>query len=277
MRQHAAGLKCMLLVTLLAGLSGQERSFFDGAKPLDSAGLARIAAFSATQIGQQVGGGECSHLAVEALRISGAHFERSDFGPDVPGPGDYVWGKCVGTVTAGKSVSVQVGDILQFRAVRLRSGFGVALRPHHTAIVAGIDPAGHPVAIYEQNISVGSGPPDRTVQRRPLDLTTLVDGWVRVYRPVVRCDLPNRTVVTVVNQTANPVTVAVHVDGAASSTFGLGPAGSEAAHFTRWITARSRPRLVVGGTSLPMEQAAGYAVTSQRSDLSIQRLVDPAR
>lgn len=267
----------MLLVTLLAGLSGQERSFVDGAKPLDAAGLGRIAAFSAAQIGQQVGGGECSHLAVEALRVSGAHFERSDFGPDAPGPGDYVWGKCVGIATAGNPVGAKVGDILQFRAVRLRSGFGVALRPHHTAIVAGIDPAGHPVAVFEQNISVGSGPPDRTVQRRPLELNTLVDGWVRVYRPVVRCDLPSRTVVTVVNQSANPVTVAVHVDGAASSTFILGPAGSEAAHFTRWITAHSRPRLIVGATSLPMEQAAGYAVTSGRSGPTVQRLADTAR
>ncbi|GDY14697.1 hypothetical protein LBMAG53_35750 [Planctomycetota bacterium] len=267
----------MLLVTLLAGLSGQERSFFDGAKPVDAAGLAKIAAFSAGQIGKQVGGGECSHLAVEALRVSGAHFERSDFGPDAPGPGDYVWGRLVGTATAGKPVGVQVGDILQFRSVRLRSGFGVALRPHHTAIVAQIDAAGHPMEVFEQNISTGAGAPDRTVQRRPLDLTTLVDGWIRVYQPLVRRDLPSRTVVTVVNHTANPVTVAVHVEGAASSTFLLGSAGSDAAHFTRWITASSRPRLVVGATSLPMEQTAGYAVASGRSGPTVQRLADPAQ
>src|SRR4051812_31733060 len=110
-------------------------------------GLA-IATFCQGRLETRVGGGECAHLAMEALRVAGAEFQRSG-SPDAPDKGDYVWGKLVKVVLAtGKGaqdknpkVRCRVGDILQMRDARFAGGQFAA---HHTAIVAAVDANGYP-------------------------------------------------------------------------------------------------------------------------------------
>src|SRR4051794_18218795 len=47
------------------------------------------------KIGTRIGGGECVHVATEALRAAGAEFITTDLGADNPVSGDYVWGTFV--------------------------------------------------------------------------------------------------------------------------------------------------------------------------------------
>ena len=44
------------------------------------------------KLSTRVGGGECAHMAIEALRASGGEFYATDLGEDSPATGDYVWG-----------------------------------------------------------------------------------------------------------------------------------------------------------------------------------------
>ncbi len=147
----------------------------------------KIVAFCAEHKGQQVGGGECSHLAEEALRVSGGQRR----GPDAPNPGDYTWGKevcCVERVgkkvnITGQIKSVQPGDIIQMRDAKWWSTDPGGQRlykiaAHHTAVVAAVESNGKAIKVYEQN-SNGR----RTVGTGRIALSGLKEGWIRIYRP----------------------------------------------------------------------------------------------
>ena len=76
----------------------------------------------------RVGGGECAHVASEALRVSGGEFVSSDLGADYPAAGDYVWGTLVKVVSysngkwtdSNPTAKALPGDILQYRNTRER-------------------------------------------------------------------------------------------------------------------------------------------------------------
>jgi hypothetical protein len=147
----------------------------------------KIVAFCEEHKGQCVGGGECSHLAEQALRASGGQRR----GPDAPNPGDYTWGKEVCSVErVGKKVkmtgqikSVQPGDIIQMRDAKWWSTDPNGQRlfktaAHHTAVVAAVESSGKAIKIYEQN-SNGR----RIVTSGRISLSSLKEGWIRIYRP----------------------------------------------------------------------------------------------
>ena len=79
----------------------------------------------AAHLGQRVGGGECAHLAVEALRASGGRFG----GMTAP-PLDYAWGTLLTRVTGYPNRAVysvpaarfQPGDVIQFTNAHFRDG-----------------------------------------------------------------------------------------------------------------------------------------------------------
>ena len=48
--------------------------------------------FLGGKVNARVGGGECAHMATEALRVGGGEFIPKSLGTDYPGSGDYVWG-----------------------------------------------------------------------------------------------------------------------------------------------------------------------------------------
>src|SRR5262245_7951826 len=100
----------------------------------------KVTRYAAGQVGKRVGGGECAHLATEALREAGARFIRP---ADSPGRGDYVWGTLVGQVEAedGRAVvkvkgKARPGDVIQYRSATFTTG---GRFPHHTALVAEVN------------------------------------------------------------------------------------------------------------------------------------------
>lgn len=151
-----------------------------------------VCRFAREHVGQQVGDGECSSLAIAALRAAGARTTH-DFG--VGGDGqDYAWGEEV-----RKPTEVRPGDIIQFRDARFRRTALVrrgnmlvrqietVACDHHTAVVVKVlKPRRYLIA--EQNV-IWPGEDEekqRLVRLRPLDLGERVRGTIRFYRPVKR-------------------------------------------------------------------------------------------
>ncbi|MFO0910448.1 MAG: hypothetical protein U0794_19240 [Isosphaeraceae bacterium] len=154
----------------------------------------RVLTFARKQIGRAVGDGECTTLAVEALKEAGARRF-----PWVP-TGDYVWGREVASFREALP-----GDIVQFRDAvfagrRPLSGMRWQTwryeYPHHTAIVAEVREAGNVVVLLHQNVGTARARADakRVVQQGLIRPTSLQPGGrVWIYRPVDRDDEETRT------------------------------------------------------------------------------------
>lgn len=145
-----------------------------------------VAQFAETNMGSQVGNGECWTLAERALQNAGARTSTEIMGR-IGADANYVWGDAVAMG------SLEVGDIIQFRNYTYRfnrsdGSWNEESRPHHTAIVAAVVSAGV-VDVFECNVN-GS----RNVQRNRLYLQTgaisgggvTVSGQMWYYRPQPR-------------------------------------------------------------------------------------------
>ncbi len=151
----------------------------------------RLVAFARSKLGQTVGDGQCTALAVEALRDAGARRP----GPRSARAG---WGD-----ERASLADVHPGDILQFdNAVIVRRstrGDGAVLTqtlsfPHHTAIVERVRKRGTrpTLVILHQNAGdAGGGDANLTVRRWTIDLAGLRGGTIRAYRPVARERAPD--------------------------------------------------------------------------------------
>jgi predicted phage tail protein len=140
----------------------------------------KVVDFAAARLGQQVGGGECTHLVEAALQAAGA---RTTFDYGVTGlDADYVWGDLVTAYRAGDNTavlaSVRPGDIIQYRNVEIREGFSLWSFPHHTAIVKESLGNGK-FTILEQNVNG-----ERWVHESTTNLAAMTGGVVWIYRPV---------------------------------------------------------------------------------------------
>jgi hypothetical protein len=144
----------------------------------------KVLAFCEQRIGRKVGDGECATLAAEALAAAGA----MRMGRDFPNPGDYVWGRQVALLEAGrKGVTgsldkVKPGDIIQFRDARFegvnRNGGGTywMTATHHTAVVVTVGK--QTLIVCHQNWG------KKIVKKDTLYPADLRKGWLRFYRPV---------------------------------------------------------------------------------------------
>jgi hypothetical protein len=195
-------------------------------------------------------------LAAEALRVAGGRF--TVFGPRAS---DYLWGSLVTRVTgtagggaySDPAAVVRPGDVLQYANARFRDGTTAA---RNTAVVAAVDAAGRVTAVYQQNFDKV-----RAVTRQSLDLSKLVVGSVKVYRPAARTTAPGAFRFSVVNNTGGPVGVTERA-GAGATAYTLSRADTAASYQARaWTTyGGARPTLTVGGKSVPVEDGAGYEV-----------------
>src|SRR5260370_41903892 len=91
----------------------------------------KVLQFARSQMGRQVGNGECWTLADQALRVAGAHR------PGTAGYGSYVFGKRI------SRQALQPGDVIQFEGVTFthtdpNGSWSSNSFPHHTAIVAAV-------------------------------------------------------------------------------------------------------------------------------------------
>lgn len=151
----------------------------------------KIAAYCKTLLGEQVGGGECAHLATAALKSVDAQGRHQDS----PNDGDYVWGELVFVLdkapksadNKGKATDLRPGDVIQYRDTKWagpkRTGKGTysASAGHHTSVVQAVEDKGKTIKIYQQN-SGGK----RFVTQDVLYLDDLKEGWIRAYRPVAK-------------------------------------------------------------------------------------------
>lgn len=141
-----------------------------------------VARFARDHMGQTVGGGECSDLAVAALEAAGAELPVYDVG-------EPIWGDQI-----EKRSELKPGDVIQFRDAvflgRRRTGEGFSIYraeyPHHTAIVEKVLDDGRRLVILHQN----AGPAEvseeerRAVRRDTLRMADLRPGGrVLFYRP----------------------------------------------------------------------------------------------
>ena len=175
----------------------------------------RIIDYCKTHVGVQVGGGECAHLATEALRVAGADFAVNN----------YVWGSAVTTITKGRDSNPKAvcrpGDIIQFEGVSLKWSEKIGSTHsgtygHHTAVVAAVDSQGRPTKVYEENVGVdgkgkGAGAHDRheRLDTYPINMNTVTAGTITVYRAVSRVDKPGQYQFTLNNSTNAQVTAQI--------------------------------------------------------------------
>jgi hypothetical protein len=146
----------------------------------------KVVKFCKDNKGKMVGDGECGTLAQAAIREAGG--KRVDEFAESPGPGDYAWGELVFVleVKDGKrkrepaDAKARPGDVIQFRDAAFRKGGGIAIFPHHTAIVAEVKANGD-LVVYEQNM-LGK----KEVTQGTLTMAGMAGGWIRVYRPVAK-------------------------------------------------------------------------------------------
>lgn len=145
----------------------------------------KVVAFAREHVGKTVGDGECTTLAVRALRAAGARGT-----PVNPGDGNYVWGRPVASFREALP-----GDVVQFRDAVFKGKRWVSSHryvtwryeyPHHTAIVAGVRDHGRLVSVLHQNVRP-EGQDDgaqRVVSETLLRPESLQKGGkVWIYRP----------------------------------------------------------------------------------------------
>jgi hypothetical protein len=150
-----------------------------------------IVAFCEQHKGEQVGNGECSVLAYDALRHVGARTR----GKDSPDKGDYTWGNLTLLVQNengkakfdnGAPSDLRPGDIIQFRDAKFvhHQGSRTAWMKfgHHTAVVASVE--GNAVHIFQQNYN-----DKKIVTNATLHLDELTAGWLRFYHPVPKISI----------------------------------------------------------------------------------------
>lgn len=198
------------------------------------------------RVGVRVGGGECSQMATEALRICGGEFYPGDLGADSPGSGDYVWGTLVTVISYGTSWSdsnpgnvCRPGDVIQYRNATFTTSTTVKGKtttttvncPHHTSVVSTVNSNGRPASIFQQNYSG-----IRTVQTATIDTTKLTAGWIRIYRPIPRTDTLDVWKMSVVNNSSSNQSVEVMVGTSTVMTLNLTQANTAASYMVYKVT-----------------------------------------
>lgn len=151
------------------------------AAPLNAA----VLNYAVSNLGCQVGSGQCAVLANEAIKSTCA----VPRGLDYPHRGDYVWGELIavyqgqegGPVVEIVRDRVRPGDIVQYRDAYFETVTKTMRRrmtaSHHTSVVreAGEDAW----TVLEQNVNGRL-----TVGETSLPIRDLKSGWLRIYRAV---------------------------------------------------------------------------------------------
>lgn len=147
------------------------------------------------RIGTTVGDGECWALADQALEGAGVKAVREGHEPPMRSVGKVhgqcvlLWSKESGVPAEGilEMAGVAAGDILQmenghFQTVKLNPAFNLRSERNvrlvdHTAVIEKVE--GEKMHVIEQNTQM-----EKTVGESDFDLRDMVEGTVRVFRPI---------------------------------------------------------------------------------------------
>ena len=147
------------------------------------------------------------------------------------------------------------GDIIQYRNTKL----GNTTATQHTSIVAAVNTAGSATFVYEQNFNA-----IRTVQKNSIDLTKLVSGYLRIYRPKARVNRTGQTKFSITNITKSSQTIAMFVGTRNLGTFSLTSDKTLASYQTRWVTLTGSTQPITlrlsNGASISVANAGGYQI-----------------
>ena len=213
------------------------------------------------KLSTRLGGGDCAHMATEALRACGGEFVAADLGADSPATGDYVWGTLLTTISWTNSARVDStptaailpGDIIQFG---INTKIGTATYSvRHTAVVQTVNTAtaSRPTAVFQQNFGGV-----RTVKTATIDVTKLTAGWIRIYRPKARVDATNVWKFTVVNNATTSQSYTVMVGTTTVSTVSLTAANTAGSYRVHKVTTTGTVPCVVNNTnSIYVQNAKG--------------------
>jgi hypothetical protein len=151
--------------------------------------------------------------------------------------------------TNGKIVDSQpsrkcaIGDILQYR-------LGNGAKTHHTAVVAAVNSAGAPTAIYQQNYNS-----QRYVSRDNTDLNAKLKdrgGYILVYRPIAPRKSGQVEFTLVNNATSRAISFTIV--GKSADVGAKNTSGGFAAQWAKAATVK----LVVDGKSTTIVHRKGY-------------------
>ena len=240
----------------------------------------KVATFLAGKVGVRVGGGECAHAASEALRAAGAEFTNTDLGPDSPAAGDYVWGTLVKSISivngrwtdSKPTTKLLPGDIIQYRNAKFV--YPTSSSTQHTSIVAAVNTAGSATFVYEQNFNR-----IRLVRRNSIDLTKLVSGYLRIYRPKARVNRTGQTKFSLVNNRTSNQTITLLVGTSNLGSFSLTSANTLASYQTRWVTLTGTTLPITlrlsNGASVSVVNAGGYEIYTTAAGVAAIRKLNP--
>lgn len=242
----------------------------------------KVATFLAGKVGVRVGGGECAHAASEALRSSGAEFTNTDLGADSPAAGDYVWGTLVKSISIvnGKwtdskpTTKLLAGDIIQYRNTKFVYPTSTATASQHTSVVATVNTAGSATFVYQQNFNG-----IRTVRKDSIDLTKLVSGYLRIYRPKTRVNRTGQTKFSLTNNKTTTQTITLLVGTSNLGSFPLTSANTLASYQTRWVTLTGSTQPITlrlsNGASVSVVNAGGYEIYTTSAGAAAIRKLTP--
>jgi hypothetical protein len=228
----------------------------------------KIVTFLNGKVGTRIGGGECAHVATEALRVAGAEFTKTDLGADFPATGDCVWGTLVKSVSVTNGIRtdsaptalVQPGDIIQYYTAQFVYSTYSNTFSRHTSVVSLVNASGMPTEVFQENFGGV-----RTLTKAVIDLTKLKTGWVRIYRPKPRVVRTGQFKITIVNNVTTTQSATIKVGTSTISTFSLGAANTASSYSTRWFTTSSTtaPTIVLpNGQTATITNAGGYELYS---------------
>jgi hypothetical protein len=154
----------VILLTLVRGIDA----------PLNE----QVVEYARSKLGQKVGDGQCSTLAVEALRHAGGRIRRGDAG---------AWGDEVKSL-----LEVTAGDIVQFENVMFSHAYfredGAMVTSthsfgHHTAIITRVRKRGTKPILVVMHQNVGGV---QIVEEWTMNMAHKKRGTVKFYRPVAK-------------------------------------------------------------------------------------------
>lgn len=260
----------MVRVAVRAGLAFLVCSLFSLPAEAQTIGSAMVS-FLQSRVSTRVGGGECAHMATEALRASGGEFYPGDLGADSPSTGDYVWGTLVTLISYSNKTwsdsnpanACLPGDIIQYGSGTTIGSTKYNYR--HTSVVSAVNTTkNRPTSVYQQNFGGV-----RTVKSATIDTTKLVAGWLRIYRPKARLDTANVWKFTVVNNAATSQNYTVMVGTSTVSSVSVTAANTAGSFRVHKVTTTGTvPAVVDGAVSLYVQNAKGDEIYNPTSGVS---------
>ena len=163
---------------------------------------------------------------------------------------------------------------MQYRNTKFVYPTSTATASQHTSVVATVNTAGSATFVYQQNFNG-----IRTVRKDSIDLTRLVSGYLRIYRPKTRINRSGQTKFSLTNNRNSTQSITLLVGTSNLGSFSLTSANTLASYQTRWITLTGTTLPVTlrlsSGASVAVVNAGGYEIYTTSTGVAAIRRLTP--